>query len=49
MHKGYMFLDRSTGWIYIPRDVFDERLFLFASATGTPTATQSTTSFPDPE
>ena len=37
MHKGYKCLDRSTGRIYIYRDVvFDEQVFPFACTTPTP-------------
>jgi hypothetical protein len=32
MHKGYKYLDRTTGRVYISRDViFDEQIFPFAT------------------
>jgi hypothetical protein len=50
MHKGYKCLDRSTGRIYISRDVvFDEHFFPFASAPSAPTNPSSTAIIPDHE
>lgn len=42
MHKGYKCLDRTTGKIYISRDViFDESRFPFASSSNCPTTCTS--------
>jgi hypothetical protein len=50
VHKGYKCLDRSTGRIYISRDVmFDEHLFPFASAPSASTNPSSPTTIPDHE
>lgn len=52
MHKGYKFLDKSTGQVYIPQDmIFDESHFPFATPSHSPISPSMSgvTSFPQTE